>query len=204
MNGPRKASDPRGGHVRIYNEILDSHAWRAVSWADQGLYIALRRKLKGTNNGNIEATMDTLRHAGFTSSATVFKGLRALQAAGLIARTREGHLSQGAKVCNLFRFTDEDVYEQTKLGIPMMKATNDWSKFRTLAEARAAVKAAHDAAVTGKKREWSVESKKKNAKPVQKLNRTDSETEARGAFPASEIEHGGASSLQILNTVVHA
>lgn len=66
-------ADPRGGHIRLYWELVDSVAWRALTWAERGLYLAMRRKLLGTNNGNIEATLGTLRHAGITSSASLAK-----------------------------------------------------------------------------------------------------------------------------------
>jgi hypothetical protein len=139
-----KPEDPRGGHIRLYWVIFDSMAWRALSWVDQGLYLALRRKLRATNNGNIEATLATLRHADITSPATLAKSLRALQALGLIAKTRQGGIAFGSKYCSLYRFTDEQVFEQPKHGIKAQKATNDWQSFKTLADARAALKAAHD------------------------------------------------------------
>ena len=36
--------DPRGGHVRIYWELFDCPAWRALSHADVRVYLTLRRK----------------------------------------------------------------------------------------------------------------------------------------------------------------
>ncbi|WP_374256449.1 hypothetical protein [Aquabacterium sp.] len=135
-----KIQDNRGGHVRLYWDMLDSMAWRALSWVEQGLYIAMRRKLKGTNNGNIEATLATLRHAEITSPSTLSKSLKSLQAVGLIAKTRQGGIAYGTKVCSLYRFTDEQVYEQPKVGVADIKATNDWKKFKTLNEARLAIK----------------------------------------------------------------
>lgn len=132
----------RGGHVRLYWDMLDSMAWRALSWVEQGLYIAMRRKLKGTNNGNIEATLATLKHAGITSPATLSKGLKSLQAVGFIAKTRQGGIAYGSKVCSLYRFTDEQTFEHPKLGVEACKATNDWQRFKTLSEARSAIKAA--------------------------------------------------------------
>lgn len=132
----------RGGHVRLYWDMIDSMAWRALSWVEQGLYIAMRRKLKGTNNGNIEATLATLKHAGITSPATLSKGLKSLQAVGLIAKTRQGGIAYGSKVCSLYRFTDEQTFEFQKLGVKACKATNEWQRFKNLAEARAAIKAA--------------------------------------------------------------
>jgi hypothetical protein len=132
----------RGGHVRLYWDMIDSMAWRALSWVEKGLYVTMRRKLKGTNNGNIEATLATLKHYGITSPATLSKGLKSLQAVGLIAKTRQGGIAYGSKVCSLYRFTDEPTFEHPKLGVKACKATNDWQRFKTLGEARAAIKAA--------------------------------------------------------------
>ncbi len=115
MSRVKAPPDLRGGHVRLYWELVDSVAWRALSWADRGLYIAMRRKLLATNNGNIEATLGTLRHAGVTSSASLAKGLRALMTAGFIAKTRQGGVAYGTKVCSLYRFTDEPVFDLPKL-----------------------------------------------------------------------------------------
>lgn len=141
-----KVKDPRGGHIRLYWDVLDSMAWRALSWADQALYIAMRRKLNATNNGNIEATIATLRHADFSSPSTLAKGLRALQAVGLIAKTRQGGIAYGVKHCCLYRFTDVQVYEHPKQGVKAHKVSKDWMQFKTLAEAKAAVKTAHQSA----------------------------------------------------------
>lgn len=142
----RKPEDPRGGHIRLYWALVDSPAWRALSWTDKGLYIAMRRKLKGSNNGNIEATLATLRHADITSPSTLAKGLRALQTLGLIAKTRQGGIAQGVKHCSLYRFTDEAVFDHPKLGIAALPATNEWRAFQSLSDACARLKAAHEAA----------------------------------------------------------
>ena len=139
----RTPLDPRGGHVRLYWDLLDSVAWRALSWAERGLYVAMRRKLLGANNGNIEATLGTLRHAGITSSATLAKGLRSLATAGFIEKTRQGGIAYGTKVCSLYRFTDEPVFDHPKLGIKAMRPTNEWRAFEKIAEVRAALRAAH-------------------------------------------------------------
>lgn len=87
-----KYKDPEGGHVRLYWKLLDSPAFLSLSWADRCLYLALKRKMNGSNNGNIEASLGSLRAAGFTSSATLAKGLRALLTVGLIDKTRQGVL----------------------------------------------------------------------------------------------------------------
>jgi len=195
----KKSSDPRGGHIRLYWALVDSMAWRALGWADQGLYIAMRRKLGATNNGNIEATLGGsnggMRHFGITSSASLSKGLRALMAVGLIAKTRQGHLSQGRRTCNLFRFTDEPVLEMPKLGIAAMKATNEWRDFATLAAAKAAILSAHKAAKTGEKRP------PKNALSVQPLKGATSDFEPATVKTGSTTEHGDPLPIRKLNMV---
>ena len=187
----QKFKDPRGGHVRIYWEVLDSHAWLALSWADQGLYMASRRKLQSFNNGNIEATLGTLRHHGITSSATLAKGLRALQAVGLLEMTRQGGVAAGGKVCSLYRFTDEPVLDHPKQGIKKMAATNEWKRFRTHGEAEVAVKDAHFAALRPET---------KNKRKVQSLNAISSPSELSREVLSSVSEITEGARLQELNT----
>lgn len=156
-------------------------AWRALDWSCMGLYVAMRRRLQSTNNGNISATLGDLKHYGVKSSATLAKGLRTLQAVGLLAMTRQGGIAFGQKVCSLYRFTDEPVFEQPKLGIKAYPSTNEWQRFTTLADALAAVRIAHQ-----------------NASGLQKLKRTASEIEASGRFHASDSEAVGAPLVQKL------
>lgn len=189
----KRPPDPRGGHVRIYWDVLDSNAWRALDWSAQALYVAMRRKLLSTNNGNIEATIGTLRHFGFKSSATLSKCLRSLQAVGLIAKTRQGGIAYGQKVCSLFRFTDVDTYAHPKLDIDAIKAGNEWRHFATLVDARKALARAHANARTG------VKGASRNRSCLQKVNRTDTDSELTGPIPGSDSEQGRASLFQILN-----
>lgn len=182
--------DPRGGHARLYWELLDSVAWRALSWADRGLYVAMRRKLQGSNNGNIEATLGMLRHAGFTSSATLSKCLRALATAGFIAKTRQGGVAYGQRVCSLYRFTDEPVFDHPKLGIKALPATHEWRAFKTLAEVRTVLATAHAEA----KRPPA-----ENTAGLQKMKRTRSRTEWKASVTDSVPEAEAAAQLHKLN-----
>lgn len=181
MRRNRIPPDPRGGHTRLYWSLQDSCAWHALSWADQGLYFAMRRKLLNTNNGNIEATLGGLKHAGITSSASLAKGLRALVTAGFIAKTRQGGVAYGQKVCSLYRFTDEQVYDHPKLQIKAMPATNEWRAHATIAGARAALRKAHADA----KRDAA----HRNS-GLQKVNCSSSETELKTDVFDSRTEAG--------------
>lgn len=165
----RKPKDPRGGHVRIYWELLDSPAWRALGYTSQALYVTLRRKLTATSNGNISAALGDLKHYGFTSSSTVARALRELKAAGFIAVTRQGGIAYGNKVCTLYRFTDEPVPEWPKLGVKACKATNEWRQFERVDHAKNAVRQAHE-----------------NKSGLRNRKRIGSESEAQSRFIDSE------------------
>lgn len=167
----KKPADPRGQHTRLYHNLQDSPAWRALPLADRGLYMELRRQLKSFNNGDISAAMGTLKHAGVKSPTTLAKGLRVLMAVGLLARTREGGIARGDKFCSLYRFTDEACFDQPKKGVKAMPATNEWRQFETIAHARAAIAAAQKPVASPVRK-----ARAKNASRIQILepNATDS------------------------------
>ena len=127
--------DPSGKHVRLYNTMLDSPAYRALGWSSRALLVDLRASLTATNNGNISATLTTLKHRGWKSPATLANALFELQALGFIAKTRGGGVEYGSKVCSLYRFTDRECFEFPKLGILHHKETHDYARFSSLAEA---------------------------------------------------------------------
>jgi predicted transcriptional regulator len=164
--------DPRGGHARLYWSILDSPAWRALTHADVRVYLALRRKLGRTNNGDINATLAEMRHAGISSSSTLSAALHRLEALGFIEKTRQGGIAAGGKLCSLYRFTDEETFEIAKAGVRAGSATNEWQRFKNLAEARAAVRGFA----------------RKNKVKVRPLDRSGSTIESERAICASTTE----------------
>jgi len=175
----RRPADPRGGHVRLYWSLLDSPAWRALGHADVRVYLAMRRRLGKTNNGDIDATLATMRQHGIKSGSTLAKSLRALETLGFIAKTRQGGIANGGKLCSLFRFTDEATFDLPKAdnhkgGPP----TNDWQRFTSIAQAAAALREAHDSA-----------RRPQNKRKPRISRRTAPEIEAEDRFSDSKIEH---------------
>lgn len=170
--------DEMGAHARLYEKIAHAPAWLALSFSARALYMQLRVKLKQTNNGNIEATLGTLRHAGFKSSSTVAKALRELEAVGLLEKTRQGGIAAGGKLCNLFRFTDKPTFDIPKQGVKACKATHEWQRWQGLREAEAAVRAAHAAA--------KLSEDEKNRRKAQKANRIGSKSAGSGPNVGSE------------------
>ena len=143
-----KFRDVRGAHLRIYWSLIDSPAWFALSFSQRALYVACRRKLTSNGNGNLAFTLAGLAAHGFSaSSSTLASGLRALQAVGFIAVTREGgKVNRGQAIPTLYRFNDEPCHEWARLDIPMMKPTNEWQQFATVQAATDAINAAESKA----------------------------------------------------------
>lgn len=172
MSRAKPPKDPRGGHARLYWSILDSPAWRALTHADVRVYLALRRKLGRTNNGDINATLAEMRHAGISSSSTLSAALHRLEALGFIEKTRQGGIASGGKLCSLYRFTDEPTLDVAKAGVRAGAATNEWQGFKNMSEARAAVRLFT----------------RKTPPKVRPSNRSGATIEAESAVCASTIE----------------
>jgi predicted transcriptional regulator len=173
MSRSRPPKDPRGGHARLYWSILDSPAWRTLTHADVRVYLALRRKLGRTNNGDINATLAEMKHAGISSSSTLSAALHRLEALGFIEKTRQGGIAHGGKLCSLYRFTDEPTLDIAKAGVRAGSATNEWERFKNMAEARQAVRLFT----------------RQNTSKVRSSKRSGSTIESEPAVCASTIEH---------------
>ncbi|VVE33735.1 hypothetical protein PSP20601_03773 [Pandoraea sputorum] len=185
MKRQRSLSDPNGRHIRVYLTLINSPAWRVLGPSAVKLYLDMRAALTGTNNGNLSAALSDLKHRGWASSATLAKALFELRTLGFIAVTREGGLKMGTRVCTLYRFVDQPVFEQPAVGVLAAPATHDYRLFGSVKEAEQAL-----ATALGRLREEGgnkVTSKIKS--PVQKLKRNASESEAERRSIASVSEH---------------
>lgn len=153
MNGRDVGGAPRkdGAHIRLYHSLMDSHAWHSLSPTDVVVFLAMRRQLNGGNNGNIEATLSTMKHWGIKSHTTLAKCLRTLAAVGLIENLRPGRMTHGGKVASLFRFTDLPTPANRKRDSMQAggKATNDWAQWKTLGAAKLAIAQAHATSARG-------------------------------------------------------
>lgn len=173
----RTPSDPRGGHIRLYWNLIDSPAWRALTHVDVRVYIAMRRRLGKINNGDIDATLTTMRQSGIKSGATLAKSLRSLETLGFIAKTRQGGIAHGGKLCSLFRFTDEATFDLPKANHKATPPTNEWQSFTSIAHAQAVLREAHALA----------RRPKNNSKP-RAASRSASRGEAESRFSDSRGE----------------
>jgi hypothetical protein len=179
-----KPKDPNGPHIRVYYSLLNSPAYRVLSFSAKALFTDIRSKLTRTNNGNLSAALSDMKHKGWSSSATLSRALYELRAMGFISVTRAGGLKMGTRVCTLYRFTDIDVFEQPKEGVLATKATHDYLRFKSVRDAeQALLEGVAQLQEQGKKKQLS----KKNS-PVQILNHISSESEPLGCLISSDSE----------------
>ena len=67
--------DPNGKHLRLYHSLLNSPAFVALKPSSKVLFFRMRMDLGATNNGDISATLSTLKHHGIKSAATLASAL---------------------------------------------------------------------------------------------------------------------------------
>jgi hypothetical protein len=194
--------DPRGRHVRVYVDLLNSPAWRALSWSARSLFIDLRAALGKVNNGDLSATLSDLKHRGWTSSTTLAGALYELLALGFITRTRAGGVESGSKTCSLYAFTDEAILAMPGKGIEARPATHGYRRFETLSEA--------EQALTDGVRRLREEAIARKLKAVDRKKSTlqilERHAAVSGAVKASSAADSGAVaslSLQILEQTRH-
>jgi hypothetical protein len=181
-----KYQDPNGRHIRVYGELLNSPAYRVMSFAAKALFIDMRERVTGTNNGNISAALTDMKHKGWSSAATLSKALYELRTMGFIAVTRMGGLKIGTRVCTLYRFTDLEVFDQPKVGVQAIKATHDYRAFKSVGEAQQALRTG----VESLKEEGAKKQIPRKKPPVQKLNCIGSKSELGDGLSVQNMNRG--------------
>lgn len=180
--------DPLGQHSRLYRYIQNSPAWLCLSASDQRVYIALLYYLNSFNNGDLSFAMTTAKHHGIGSKATLAKNLRALQAVGLIARTRKGGATRnGQRLPSLYRFTDREVFANPSKFIDPSKPTNDYLKVKSIAIGRALIREAEQSSASD-----LTKSEGQNLDPIGSKNSSlrlviSSQTEQRVSRPDQKL-----------------
>ncbi len=111
--------------VQIPHFVLESQQWADLPPNAIKLLMELARQYKGKNNGDLSATMSTLKARGWSSEPTVWKHLRLLEERGWIVKTKQGSRYTG---CNLYAVTwwKVDPCDGKHLHPVEHKASNAW------------------------------------------------------------------------------
>lgn len=181
----KKPRDAKGKYIRVYVDLLNSPAWRCLKSGSKALFVDLRAKLNGSNNGNISAALSDMKRLGWTSSGPLSRGLYELRSLGFIEVTREGGLRQGSRVPTLYRFTDLETYEHQKLGVLAMPETNGYRKFKSMREAEQARNVG-----VARLKEKGREKQKAINLPVSNENPVGADSTPEGEISDAESEQG--------------
>jgi hypothetical protein len=127
-----------GRFIMVSHSLLNSPAFIALPCNAQRLFLDLRLKLNGGNNGDVSAALSDLKHRGWRSPSTLAKALRQLEALGFLVRTRQTPgVEHGSRICNLYAFTDQEVRPLPHKFIASRAPSFDYAKFKSVNECRA-------------------------------------------------------------------
>ncbi len=130
-----KPKDPLGQHMRLYALLYNSPAWCSLSTTAKALWVDMRAQINSYTNGTASCALGVLSHRGWSSRHTVSRARNELEILGFIQLTKVGGIGYGGKTPNLYRFTDLEVYDQSKKGVFATKADHLYREFKSKSEA---------------------------------------------------------------------
>jgi hypothetical protein len=90
---------------------MDSEDFRALSGGALKVLLGLLRQYRGSNNGDLSASLGQAQGWGVNSSSTLAAALKELQERNLIIRTREGRFTKPGGCCALYALSWQPVDE---------------------------------------------------------------------------------------------
>jgi hypothetical protein len=120
----------RGGQfVPIPYDMAESAAWRSLSGAAVKVYVELRRRFNGSNNGELSLSLDEAARLLHLGKATVARAFAELEAKGFIRMTARGQWY--GRLATTYSVTDRPVGSNPP--------TNAWRIWRSPAENHSSV-----------------------------------------------------------------
>jgi DNA-binding MarR family transcriptional regulator len=87
---PRRNKRDREQYVYLSYPMLHSLAWRSLSGAAVKVWLELRTRFNGGNNGRLRLSLDEAARILQLGKATVMRALKELEAKGFVKLTRRG------------------------------------------------------------------------------------------------------------------
>ena len=100
--------------VKLTYPLIESQAWRWLRPISQALYIELRRRYNGLNNGRISLSLSEAANILKASKSSISKALKQLETHGFIKLTKKGYFT--GRMASEYALTDEqlDGYPPTR------------------------------------------------------------------------------------------
>jgi len=115
-------NDQPDQYVNLGYQFLHSDAWRSLSGSAAKLWLKVRSRFNGGNNGKISLSLDEAARLLHMGKATVQRAFHELETKGFIAVTRKGQWY--GRLASLWRVTDKNCNGDF--------ATNDWKQWRPI------------------------------------------------------------------------
>ena len=93
--------------VKLTYPLIESQAWRWLRPISQALYIELRRRYNGLNNGRISLSLSEAAHILKASKSSISKALKQLETHGFIKLIKKGYFT--SRMASEFALTDEQL-----------------------------------------------------------------------------------------------
>jgi hypothetical protein len=113
-------NDGEGQYAILSYALLQSHAWRNLSGAAVKVWLEVRARYNGSNNGKLTLSGDEAARILHIGKATVMRALTELQAKGFLVMKERGRWY--GRQATTWRVTEKPCD-----GHP---ATNDWKRWR--------------------------------------------------------------------------
>ena len=100
--------------VKLSYPLIESEAWRWLRPISKAVYIELRRRYNGLNNGKISLSLSEAAHILKASKSTISKALNQLETHGFIKLIKKGYFTR--RMASEYALTDEqlDGYPPTR------------------------------------------------------------------------------------------
>jgi hypothetical protein len=124
-------SKTSGKFVMLHNFMLNTPAWLALKPQERAVYVVLRSRYWGGNNGTIGLSVRDAAALCNISKDTAAKSLRRLQELGFIECAQEGAFSMKVRHASEWRLTDR---ECDRTGKSPTRAYQHWRPDRSSGE----------------------------------------------------------------------
>ncbi len=106
-----KGRSASGTFAALPHVVMDSEGFRSLSGGALKVLLGLLRQYRGSNNGDLSASISQAKAWGVNSTSTLAAALKELQERDLIVRTREGRFTKPGGCCALYALSWQPVDE---------------------------------------------------------------------------------------------
>jgi hypothetical protein len=99
-------NDSEGRHVRLDHYLLKSIAWQSLDAVARAIYVEVKFRYNGSNNGRIPYSIREAADALGIGKTTAAKGFRALQVTGFLVAETRGHFDRKMRHASEWRLTE--------------------------------------------------------------------------------------------------